>query len=356
MTFEQAARGRDNNLNLIRFLAASAVLVSHAWLITGGEKATEPLTATLGVTLGTVAVYVFFAISGFLIMTSFDRSRDWREFLMARSLRLFPGLAVSLIAVAYLMGPLVTTLPVTDYLGHPGPIRFVAQNLTLVRPDYHLPGVFETNPIPAVEGSLWTLLHEVACYLCVLGAGLAGAFRRPWLMFGLMSAYLAWSLGYEMWEGPQRFQTLSAFHTLSLPFFIGAAFWVARRWLPLNIVLLAALCWIATLAHSSPIGWPLLVLAIAYASFWLAYVPRGPVLQFNRLGDYSYGIYIYAFPVQGLVAWVMGPHEPLVNVALSFPLTLLCAVLSWHLIEAPALTLRHRFRRRRTSETPAAGF
>jgi len=83
-----------------------------------------------------------------------------------------------------------------------------------------------------------------------------------------------------------------------------------------------------------------MALMLGYAVFWLAYVPRGRLLIYNRLGDYSYGIYIYAFPLQGAVIWFFGPMTPGMNIAISLPITLLFAVLSWHLVEAPALRLQ----------------
>ena len=85
-----------------------------------------------------------------------------------------------------------------------------------------------------------------------------------------------------------------------------------------------------------------LTAALAYGTFWLAYIPGGALRRFNRLGDYSYGIYIYAFPVQGLAVWSFGPMSAAQNIALALPLTLLPSILSWHLVEAPALATRKR--------------
>ena len=103
--------GRNNNLNLIRAVAAVAVLVSHAYPITLGGKAVEPLRTALGHTLGTLAVFVFFFISGFLIARSFDQKRSLTGFTVARVLRLFPGLLASLLLVMLLLGSATTTLP-----------------------------------------------------------------------------------------------------------------------------------------------------------------------------------------------------------------------------------------------------
>ena len=167
-------QGRNNNFNLIRFVAALAVLVSHAWPIALGADAVQPLEALTGYSLGGLAVFVFFAASGYFITASFARSRSAEVFLLARALRLFPCLAVSLLLVALIMGPLVSTLGLGDYMTHPNTVTFLLRNITLAFPQYTLPGVFTDQPYPAVEGSIWTLIHEVACYALVFIAGISG--------------------------------------------------------------------------------------------------------------------------------------------------------------------------------------
>lgn len=331
------ARSRDNNFNLIRMVAASSVLVSHTWPLTYGSGTPEPLLALTGHTLGTLAVYIFFVISGFLITASFERSQRIERFLWARSLRLFPGLAVSLLLVALALGPCVTTLPVMEYLTHPRTWRFLVANVTLVFPQYTLPAVFETNPFPAVEGSIWTLIHEVACYFMVLCAGLCGLFRG-WRIGLFISVYaLGWASTLLLPDLlPERLETLQA---LSLPFFGGMLGWLGRDRIPLTIWIVVGLGGLWAALRETSAAFPVLVLLIAYATAWLAYVPGGWVRRYNRLGDYSYGVYIYAFPLQSLTVWIFGPLLPVQHIALAFPLTFLLAVLSWHMIERPALAL-----------------
>lgn len=337
------AIGRDNNFTLIRFIAASAVLVSHAWPIALGDGTPEPLSAT-GQSLGSLAVYVFFAVSGFFITASFAQSRSARAFALARALRLFPCLAVSLLLAALVMGPLVTTLPAGEYLTHPQTASFLWRNLTLAFPQFTLPGVFETNPYPAVAGSIWTLIHEVLCYGLVFLVGITGIlWRRSWMIAAMMAYFALWFLSHAQdWPLPGKVEQL---RRLSFPFVVGMSFYAIRAWLPLSFAgvgLTAAAAWAL---HGTTAGFAALSLAIAYGTFWLAYVPHGRIRAFNHFGDYSYGIYVYAFPLQGLVVWLWGPMDPWTNIALSFPLTLLFSVLSWHWIEAPALALRKRFER-----------
>lgn len=354
MYLSDTAHGRDNNFNLIRAVAATAVLVSHAWPLTLGPGTPEPFQALTGQTLGSLAVYVFFATSGFLIATSFARRPDPWAFLAARALRLLPGLFVSLLLVAYAMGPLVTALPAADYLADPAVSRFVLRNMALVSPAYGLPGVFAANPYPAVEGSIWTLAYEVVCYLGVLAAGLLGAFRdRRWMAACLAVYGAVWG---GLWlvcliTGQGIHPRIDDLHRLSLPFATGVLIFVLRDRLVLSargLLVVWAVWGLARIAVSAAAD-PALVAALAYSTFWLAYVPRGPLLAYNRLGDYSYGIYIYAFPLQGLMVWLFGPMAPWTNIALALPAVLVCAVLSWHLVEAPALTLRHRWARRRST-------
>lgn len=348
-------QGRDNNFNLIRFLAATGVLVSHAWPLSLGKAASEPLEHATGHSLGGLAVFVFFATSGFFITVSFARSSSVKSFVMARILRLFPGLIVSMLLVTLLMGGAVTSLPLGAYLSDPATWSAILRNITLAFPQYTLPGVFETNPYPTVQGSIWTLIHEVLCYGLVFLAGIAGLLgRRRAMTLAILAWFGVWLLANLGWlPVPGRLmQTL----TLSFPFVIGMTFWVWRDRLVLNLGVALVLAVLAGLTKGTPFGFPVLALAIAYGSFWCAYVPKGAIRSFNRLGDYSYGIYIYAFPIQGLVIWLAGQMGlsmgPWTNIALAFPLTLFCAVLSWHLIEKPALSLRQGFSRRVSAPQP----
>lgn len=224
---DQFAKGRDNNFNLIRAVAAVAVLVSHAYPIALGAKAVQPLEAALGHSLGAIAVFVFFVLSGYLISASFERSASPKAFWQARILRLAPCLVVSLGLVGLVMGPMVSSLPVTEYLAHPDTWSFLARNLTLALPQYELPGVFEANPYRTVEGSIWTLFHEVACYGMVFALGLAGVLRKARLMAGFLLAYaVAWGLTAAL---PVDLPTKAEqFRMMSFPFVVGMAFYVWR--------------------------------------------------------------------------------------------------------------------------------
>jgi peptidoglycan/LPS O-acetylase OafA/YrhL len=334
--------GRDNNFNLLRMLAAAGVLVSHAYPLTRGPGAAQPLEGVLGgITLGTVCVYVFFAISGFFIAQSFERSATVGAFLRARALRLFPALAVVLGVTVLVAGFWLTDAPPPVYWA--AVPEYLVRNVTLFFLRYDLPGVFEGNPYgPAINGSLWTLNYEVLCYTGVFLAGVAGLLRRPAAMALLLALFAAACAVAMQVPVPIRVRLLLE---LGLPFAVGTAFYIWRDRIVLSLPVAAALVLGAAAVRAipalEPAFRPVLVLALSYAVFVAGHLPGRLLRSYNRLGDYSYGTYIYAFPVQQLVAF-WGVTVPLANIAAALPLTLLCAVLSWHLVERPALRLKAR--------------
>ena len=174
----------SNNFDAIRLIAALCVLISHAFPLTYGSDEFEPVYRWSHgqTTIGTIAVGVFFAISGFLITRSFVHAgRSWggvSRFVRARVLRLVPALLVALLLLAFLFGPLVSSQPIADYFQFPQMVRFILINCSFVSFHDTLPGVFIHNPFPnSVDGSLWTLRHEVRCYLMIFLLGVAGLLR-----------------------------------------------------------------------------------------------------------------------------------------------------------------------------------
>lgn len=345
------SQSRDNNLNLLRAIAAFGVLVSHAVPITSGLEPHEPLERLTGHSLGAICVFVFFAISGFLITASFERSSSRTSFLVARSLRLLPGLAVNIVLVAFVLAPIVTTLPLGTYFGLADPYLFTARNIAILPVTFDLPGVFDDQPVPSAVGSIWTLRHEVACYAGVFLAGLLGAWKLRRNAAVTLGLYAIGWVGFAVLD-PALPQPFHALHELSLPFAIGAAFYMWQDRLPLSLVGVVGLLLLAALLRSTEGAayYAALALAISYTTFWLGYVPGGAIRAYNRIGDYSYGIYIYAFPLQGAAVWLFGPQTPLENILYSVPPTLVLSYLSWHLIEAPSMAQKHALLRRLPSK------
>ena len=348
VTLDRVSKGRDNNLNLIRLLAATAVLVSHAWPITGGIGTPEPLLGATGRTLGTHAVLVFFALSGFLISASYHRTPDPHHFLARRARRILPGLLVALLLTAFVLGPMTSSLPTLAYLGHREVWVFLGWNGAMLGLAPQLPGVFQDNPLPAVAGSIWTLHYEVLCYLAVLGLGMVRILtNRAWAiaLVGLLAALNVAT--QEVALHPRLGHLLD----LALPFSMGVACFAWRDRIVLSPLWLCAAAGLAWMMAGTAVSEITSVVALVYAVFLVGYLPR-LLVPVRFAADYSYGLYVYAFPVQGLIVFVYGPMGPLANIALALPVTLIFAALSWHCVERPWLSAEKTGLRQRRSARP----
>jgi peptidoglycan/LPS O-acetylase OafA/YrhL len=352
----------ENNFDVLRLVGALCVLFGHCFVLTGR---TEPFPE-VGFGWGTTGVLIFFSISGFLVARSWCFDPSVLSYAAKRALRLMPALIVCLLCTALVIGSVATTLPLDTYLEDPSVKAFVLDN-TMLQTTYGLPGMFADNAYPAVvNGSLWTLPLEVKAYVLVALLGVVGALRRPKVML-LVALFFAVILfdsirghvpganrGVATLLNIQPNQDLMgqaadggllAWQSVFTAFVIAAAMLSARRWILLRWDIAAGLfgLWLlsllvfgeATSEHRVVLIAPYLVLVIAYRTYQWFHLPR-------FMGDYSYGIYIYAFPVQQSVAGLLDPG-PWAMLIVSVPVTLGLAALSWHLIEKPALALKTRF-------------
>jgi peptidoglycan/LPS O-acetylase OafA/YrhL len=333
---------RHNNFNLLRILAASAVLVSHAYPLSLGRGTPEPLERVLDMSLGTLAVLTFFAISGYFISKSFHNRRGVVEFAVARALRIYPGLLAVLVLTVFALGPVFTKLDLATYFLDRGTLAYIPRNLLLWPLQYELPGVFGENAYPgAVNGSLWTLVYEVGCYAMVAVVGMFGMALNRRRFAGFVVAYAVCYVAAIplLRSNYDHLATLRNIHLLVLPFVIGMLLFQFRQ-VPLRLPILAALVVASAASYGSPWFHELFVLAWSYAIFYVGFLQYKPLLVYNRLGDYSYGTYIYAFPVEQVVAAIYKGSTPIFMIALSLPVTFLFAILSWHCLEERMLTQR----------------
>ncbi|MCL1634605.1 acyltransferase [Luteimonas sp. SX5] len=355
------AAGHDNNFNLIRFIAAYSVLISHSFPLSAGMGTYEPF-ARIGYSLGGIAVDVFFVTSGFLVTASLLRLRDNRAFLSARAWRILPGLAAMAWLTAFLLGPLLTTAAWSEYFTSTKPYQFAVNNvLLLLGLEYRLPGVFIGQPVSGiVNGSLWTLPVEVKCYLgLALLWWISRKSKLPREKFVLrttlfivpVSLAMFWIVhagrldNFASTLARMRLGWIADWHSfrLAFMFFSGALYWQLRDHIPMTLPLLL----VCVGGMMSAAVWPSLFfwiypLTLAYLVLYVAYVPKGRLLQFNRLGDYSYGIYIYAWPMQQVSIKLVPGIGPWGLMLCATAATLLLAVCSWHFIEQPALARKKR--------------
>jgi peptidoglycan/LPS O-acetylase OafA/YrhL len=352
---------RQNNFDALRLVAAISVIFSHSFLIAEGTQNNELLILLTGnqSILGLAGVFVFFAISGFLVTQSFEQTASPLHFLAKRALRIFPGLFVATLLSAFVLGPLVTTLPLGGYLSRPEPYQYVVGNTLLDQTVHELPGVsFVANPVGLeINGSLWTLRCEFVMYLMVLVLGvlrlLTVRVGLLLLAFGMVCLHSNMLDEFEKWGW--FFQVLSGWGWLVGFFAAGMILHKLRhtRIFDGRIALLA----LAGLALSVPLRQFILLFPIfgCYLALWLALNPRLPVIPAARFGDLSYGLYIYGWPVEEAVMWLSGGRAAWWQVFLiALPAASAIAFLSWHLVERPMLRLKPGSRRSAVRYAPAA--
>lgn len=279
----------------------------------------------------------------FLITQSFDRSKNLWNFVLARILRIYPGLIGATLFCVFIIGPLVTTLPVGEYLLHKETYNYL-KVIFLFPMEWALPGVFEKSSFnTSVNGSLWTIPYEIMCYVLVAIIGLLGLLKRKEVVLFLfiVSLYAREHLKLFAPENVPWLYIPSLFDLF--PFFsMGMVIYLYRDKIVLSH-------WYATIS--------LLVLIISfrfggfinaftifggYLIFYLAYNQNIKLNNFAKYGDFSYGIYVFAFPIQQTVTFFFGSHITVIqNILISLPVTLLLATLSWYWIERPALKLKN---------------
>ncbi len=329
---------RQDNFLLLRMLAAALVIYGHGFAVVvhGGER---DVFARMGWGhySGALAVDAFFLISGFLVSASFLRRRNVLAFLWARTLRVVPAYAACLLGCSLVLGAIYTSLPLGQYLAEPATHAYVLKNLHFdTAMVWRLPGVFVDNPRRAtINGSLWTLPAEVRMYLWVALVGLLGILsRRAWCNVLLAGLFVLGLLapGYLWFVPHPAFVRLAGFFALGVFCCINRDVVPASGWL---VVALAFLSWVLRSSAAYPFVFGLTEAAFV---FWFAYCT--PWHGYNRLGDYSYGLYLWGFPAQQVIAHHVPATTPLVNAALALPLALAIAIASWHAVEKPALTLK----------------
>jgi peptidoglycan/LPS O-acetylase OafA/YrhL len=333
------ARAYDN-FAAIRLALALAVVVSHAFSVTVGSTKFEPLYAATGFTLGEHAVNGFFAVSGFLVTMSYER-RGWRKYVLARLLRITPGLVVATLAVVAL-GAALTRLPTAEYWRDPSVWRFILRTLTEFKSSAPLPGVFESNPYQFPMGTVWTLRYEVFCYLGVLALGVSGLLKRRHAALALVGSLFAGLVTVDA-VVPTASERLHTTLRLALAFSIGGALYLWRDRARISSVAVAVLAIATALLQGSPLYKALLFVTESYGVLWLALMPglSHPVLALRS--DLSFGTYLYGWPVQQAIVQLVPTAGALWLLAPSLAVTLSVAALSWFVVERPALSLKFRW-------------
>lgn len=332
--------GRPSGFDYMRLGLAVSVVLLHSFRTTYGDDAElweTPLRPFLRVILP-----MFFALSGFLVAGSLERSKTMITFLGLRVIRIYPALAVEVTLSALLIGTAVTTLPLGSYFSDPLFWKYLLNAIGDVH--FYLPGVFETNPVRGIVNmQLWTVPIELLCYvsltiLVVLGRRQIKSIV-PLAVLVLAIAHLVLRMHKYNWQFPP-FGGFSG-PLLTMCFLAGVSFYLHRDKIPWSFPVFAcAIAASAALLWFIPFGEYPAVLTVTYVTVFLG------LTNFRRLSiikgaDYSYGMYIYGSVVQQLFVFLAAPRYWWLNALATIPLSALFAAYSWHFVEKPAQRWRN---------------
>jgi peptidoglycan/LPS O-acetylase OafA/YrhL len=361
-------RRSTGKFNFIRILAATFVIFSHSYALTGNM---DP--GCCGETIGGFGVLAFFAISGFLLINSSDFSifYFWR-----RGLRIFPALIVVVFLTVLFLGPLVTSLRFNEYFSSMETWSYLI-HLGLLR--YTLPGVFTDNPYPsAVNGSLWMLPHLFILYIILFLLVNLKLTSKRYILFlyfigfaMLISQPIVYAIVHTSIKSIMHLATSNAivsidvvsaascnifsvfrtdilligdillstyFYYFYLSFFGGILLALYRDSIKFNYKEAFMLLLTASIVNAivPSLNTYILVIVVPYFVIKLALTKNDILNYFETLGDFSYGMYIYAFPVQQAIAYYAeNDLTPLKMFSLALPITIFFAVASWYIIELP---------------------
>jgi peptidoglycan/LPS O-acetylase OafA/YrhL len=350
LTFEQKlaqSNNRPEGFNYLRISLAMAIFLSHCfaavhddrWFATFDSSPFRPLTACL--------VPMFFALSGFLVASSLERSRTLVNFLGLRGLRIFPALIVEVVLSAFVLGPIVTALPPGKYYADPMLRSYMLNIAGYIH--YNLPGVFLHNARRAVNSQLWTVPFELECYLSLASLVLVGIARRKYLMLICVTAIqLAWSVHYALQNhftgGELNGDTVPG-RTTVFCFLAGVLLYLFRSRVPWSGPLATTAAVVTWICLLTPAGCTIAAAPAAYLTVWLGLM-NPPPNQLLASGDYSYGLYLFSVPIQNTVAsWGPWAQHWWVILLIGGPLSAGFAFLSWHGVEKHALKLRVQLKR-----------
>lgn len=337
---------RNNAYDLLRLIFALFVFLSHSYFLTGTQGEFVTMLSKAQTSLSDIGVIGFFTLSGYLISSSFDRSENISRFLLNRVLRIFPGYWVCLLVTGFVIAPFIylnghQSLSGFAFFGDGSAFSFFYRNFFLAINQWNIKGVLDSSFYHgSINGSLWSLYPEMQCYVLILVIGLFGLINKNKFAFLLMLAFVYFIYSINLFNGASKigptFLLLSNAFKLYIAFLCGTAVYVFRNWLFIDLkgqlfILLATLALLRFGGFNIAAPLAIAILGIKLFSEFTVKLKY----------DISYGLYIYAFPIQQLVFTAYGKtlgFVPCLLIALL--LSVLAGFLSFVLIEKPFMRLK----------------
>jgi peptidoglycan/LPS O-acetylase OafA/YrhL len=321
----------SNNFDFLRFAAAAAIVVTHAYALRLGYVGIgmyDPLAL-----MAQAGLAVLLVTSGYLIAASWESTASASRFAWKRFLRVIPALIPLIVLTLFVIGPLMTSLPPAEYftaLFSPAGLATVPffENGSAI-------GLFQGNPWTYVNGSLWTIPVEVFMYGVVAALGIGGLLHRGGAIPAIAAVNL---LLWIYWFDDPRLAKVR----FTLYFLVGAYLYIHRERIAYRPAVAGVLLLVLAASALTPYLTVAGVIAIPYLTVYAAHIPVPLLNTFGRHGDFSYGIYIYHYPIQQTLIQVTENAISLSALcALSFLATFAFAFLSWHLIEKRAMAAKN---------------
>ena len=329
------AKKRDNFL-LLRIIAAVMVIYGHSFSLARDIGTTDIfLRYNWKIYSGSIAVNMFFVISGFMVSGSYLSRTSLPIYIIARLLRIVPAYLFILLASALVIGPLFTDRSISVYFSNPDVVNYVIKNLHFSSDmAWTLPGVFDGGArMTAINGALWTLPAEMRMYVLVAMLGVFGLLKNR--VFGSIIIAGLFAAGLLR---PQLLPLHPEWLWLGVSFLVGILAQLYKDRIEIRHDIMLALIVLTYICNNTD-SYPLLFrLTNGYFCFWFAY--RLPILRLEKNGDPSYGIYLWGWPVQQMVVALSPNITPLFNCLISIEIAVFMGYISWHLVERPALSLK----------------
>lgn len=324
-----------NNFDAVRLIAACMVIYGHAnALVAQGMEAGDFVRSLISFDYsGSLAVKIFFFLSGLVVANSLLEKKSALQFMLARFFRIWPGMMFVVFVMAFFVGPVLTKLPLMEYLRNDGVTGYVKSNF-LMSLRFDLPGVFEDLRYSSVNGSLWTIPYEVGAYIILLSLFLLGFHKKTVLVFVLLfllciDPFLENRLIFSWRDasaGADDFGPCFAFGALLAV--LKDRVVVGLNWVVGFFVLFLVF---NRVEYSKYLFYASLFFAILYI------FSRSFVLRFRLPVDISYGVYLWGWPVQQILVYSFPEMGVQVHRVSAIFLACFMGIFSWYFIEKPGI-------------------
>lgn len=320
---------RSNNLNLVKFIAALFVIISHAYPLCKGAEYNDILSdlSRNSIAFGSLAVAIFFMSSGFFVTKSLLKSKDSKKYLHNRFIRIFPPLWFTLIVCILVCGLFFSTYSLGKYFLSSDFFKYCL-NFILI-PIHNLPGVFMNNIYPdVINGPLWTLPIEFVCYLVLLLAYKLNLVNKKSYKYVALLVIVAF-VGINLIP-----LSIKGYIQPCFLFFWGSFYWIYRDKITMNntyfLISLVAFVLLIVLGYGHVASF----LFVPYLTLYIAFCLPQCNNRLASLGNLSYDIYLCGWPIQQMIISLFGGSMLVgMNILISIPLSILVGYITYSLVE-----------------------